>query len=144
MKKFKPRKVFILESGEYIEISYAELCRREENDPSYEDKFFIPLHGMIMEVDEATYREFYKAKNHDDYLTWRTRYKDISFSQFDDEECSGEDMLIDQSVDIAEQVIHRIMVDKLNHAMLLLSSDEQLLIYRHYYAGMSETVIAGI
>ena len=36
------------------------------------------------------------------------------------------------------------MVDKLNHAMLLLSEDEQLLIYRHYYAGMPETALAAL
>ena len=65
MKKYAPRKVFILENGEYIEISYEELCRREENDPSYKDKFFIPLHGMIMEVDETAYplSSFAQRKN---------------------------------------------------------------------------------
>lgn len=144
MKKYAPRKVFILENGEYVEITYEELCRREEIDCTYKDKLFIPLHGMIMEVDEASYREFYRAKDRDEYLTWRTRHKDISYSQFDDDECSGEDMLVDHSEDITEQIIQRIMVDKLNHAMLLLTSDEQLLIYRHYYAGMPETALAGI
>ena len=76
MKKYAPRKVFILENGEYVEISYEELCRREENDPSYKDNLFIPLHGMIMEVDEISYRDFYRAKDRDEYLTWRTRHKD--------------------------------------------------------------------
>ena len=74
---------------------------REEIDPSYKDKLFIPLHGMIMEVDETAYRDFYKAKDRDEYLTWRTKYKDISYSQFDDDECCGEDMLADNSEDIA-------------------------------------------
>ena len=81
MKKYAPRKVFILENNEYIEISYEELCYREEIDPSYKDKLFIPLHGMIMEVDETAYRDFYKAKDRDEYLTWRTKYKDISYGR---------------------------------------------------------------
>ena len=51
MKKYAPRKVFILENGEYVEISYEELCRREENDPSYKDKLFLPLYGMIKETN---------------------------------------------------------------------------------------------
>lgn len=144
MKKYAPRKVFILENGEYVEITYEELCHREEMDCTYKAKLFIPLHGMIMEVDEATYRDFYKAKDRDEYLTWRTRHKDISYSQFDDDECSGEDMLVDQGEDVAGLVMRRMMVDKLNHSMLLLSTDEQLLIYRHYYAGIPETVLAGI
>ena len=111
MKKYAPRKVFILENGEYIEISYEELCRREENDPSYKDKFFIPLHGMIMEVDETAYRDFYKAKDRDEYLTWRTKYKDISYNQFDDDECCGEDMLADDSEDIAEALAWQQILD---------------------------------
>lgn len=38
MKKYAPKKVFILENNEYIEITYEELCRREENNPSYGKK----------------------------------------------------------------------------------------------------------
>lgn len=49
VKKYAPRKVFILENGEYVEITYEELCRREESNPSYKDKLFLPLYGMIMD-----------------------------------------------------------------------------------------------
>ena len=64
-EKIRTEKGFLFENGEYIEISYEELCRREENDPSYKDKFFIPLHGMIMEVDETAYplSSFAQRKN---------------------------------------------------------------------------------
>lgn len=34
VKKYAPRKVFILENGEYVEITYEELCHREDNNPS--------------------------------------------------------------------------------------------------------------
>ena len=138
MKKYAPRKVFILENGEYIEISYEELCRREENDPSYKDKFFIPLHGMIMEVDETAYRDFYKAKDRDEYLTWRTRHKDISYSQFDDDECSGEDLLVDLNAEITDAVIWKITVDKLRLIMSMLPEDEQELIHALFFRGLSE------
>ena len=142
MKKYAPRKVFILENGEYIEISYEELCRREENDPSYKDKFFIPLHGMIMEVDETAYRDFYKAKDRDEYLTWRTRHKDISYSQFDDDECSGEDLLVDLNAEITDAVIWKITVDKLRLIISMLPEDEKELIMAHFYKGKSQTALA--
>ena len=142
MKKYAPRKVFILENGEYIEISYEELCRREENDPSYKDKFFIPLHGMIMEVDEAAYRDFYKAKDRDEYLTWRTKYKDISYSQFDDDECCGEDLLADDSEDIAEALAWQQILDKLRLIISMLPEDEKELIMAHFYKGKSQTALA--
>ena len=138
MKKYAPRKVFILENGEYIEISYEELCRREENDPSYKDKFFIPLHGMIMEVDETAYRDFYKAKDRDEYLTWRTRHKDISYSQFDDDECSGEDLLVDLNAEFTDAVIWKITVDKLRLIISMLPEDEQELIHALFFRGLSE------
>ena len=138
MKKYAPRKVFILENNEYIEISYEELCYREEIDPSYKDKLFIPLHGMIMEVDEAAYRDFYRAKDRDEYLTWRTRHKDISYSQFDDDECSGEDMLVDQGEDFVDRIMLKMMVDKLRLIIDMLSPKEQELIRALYFKGKTE------
>lgn len=50
---YAPRKVFILENGGYTELSYEEFCRRRKTDPSYGDKLFLPLYGMIMEVVES-------------------------------------------------------------------------------------------
>lgn len=79
MKKYAPKKVFILENNEYIEITYEELCRREENNPSYKDKLFLPLYGMIMEVSEATYIEFYQMQRRQKYIDERSKdNKDIS------------------------------------------------------------------
>lgn len=59
--KYAPKKVFVLDNGSYTELSYEKFCSHKENDVSYVDKFFIPLHGMLMEVTEETYRDFYKA-----------------------------------------------------------------------------------
>lgn len=140
--KYAPRKVFILENGEYIEISYEELCRREEADPSYKDKLFIPLHGMIMEVTEAFYREFYKAKDRDEYLTWRTKHKDVSYSQFDDDECSGEDMLVAHGDEIADVVMWQVIKDKLRLVLPLLPKEEQELIDKHFYQEIPQTKLA--
>lgn len=79
MKKYAPKKVFILENNEYIEITYEELCRREESNPSYKDKRFLPLYGMIMEVDEAIYIEFYQMQRRQKYIDERSKdNKDIS------------------------------------------------------------------
>lgn len=58
--KYAPKRVFVLENGRYIEISYEELCNRSESDASYTNRRFLPLHGMLMEVDENEYKEFYR------------------------------------------------------------------------------------
>lgn len=46
--KYEPKKVFILENGLYKEITYSELKQLKQADKSYMDKFFLPLHGMLI------------------------------------------------------------------------------------------------
>lgn len=40
MKKYAPRKVFILENCEYIELTNEEFECRKENDSTYADRYF--------------------------------------------------------------------------------------------------------
>ena len=37
MVKYAPRKVYIRESGGYVELSYTEFCRCRESDQTYMD-----------------------------------------------------------------------------------------------------------
>jgi len=141
--KYAPKKVFILENGNYKEISYEALCYLTEESAQYTDKFFIPLHGMLMEVSHDTYKEFYKDKRRQKYLYEQSKEKgDISYDMLTTDEFSGEDILIDDSSDIPVQVERKIMADNLNQAILALPKEEQLLLYRHYYADISETELA--
>ena len=59
MKKYAPRKVFILENGEYVELTYEEFESRKANDPTYEDRYFIPVQSFLMEVSKEHYQDFY-------------------------------------------------------------------------------------
>ena len=43
MVKYAPRKVYIRESGGYVELSYTEFCRCRESDQTYMDKLFIAV-----------------------------------------------------------------------------------------------------
>lgn len=38
--KYAPKKVFVLENGQYAEITFEELQRREKEDKGYKDKYF--------------------------------------------------------------------------------------------------------
>ena len=60
------------------------------------------------------------------------------------DEFNGEDILVDEQADTAAQAEQEIMRDKLRYAMLKLDEDEQLLIYRHYYAEIPTTRLAEI
>ena len=46
--KYAPRKVYIKESGRYVELSYMDFCRHRQADQSY--KLFIPVQGCLLEV----------------------------------------------------------------------------------------------
>jgi len=142
--KYAPKKVFIKENEIYIEITNEEHESRKATDEQYAKRKFLPLHGMLMEVDKEFYDEFYRQKDRDEYLTWRTKNKDVSYNDYDTEECSGEEMLIDPDEDVATQVTDKLMREKLRSVLPLLSEDEQLLIRRHYYENISETELAKI
>lgn len=143
--KYAPKKVFILENNKYAEITYEELCRREMTEQGYEDKLFLPLHGMLMEVTKDFYDDFYRDKRRQEYITARSIANgDVSYDALDTDEFNGEDTLVDPDENIAEQVAQKMMIEKLRRVLPLLSEDEQLLIQRHYFDGISETELAAI
>ncbi len=137
--KYANAKCFILSQDGYEEITYSELCRRRDTDTTYEDRKFIPLHGMLMEVTPEQYAEFYRAQNRQRYLDRRSAQNgDISADMLTTDEFNGTDILIDTAESVDDQVIHEIMSDKLTECLSLLSEDEQELIYDLFYSGLTE------
>ena len=137
--KYAPKKVFILENGNYKEITYGELKQLEQADKSYMDKFFLPLHGMLMEVTEETYKEYYRDKRRQKYIDERSKLNgDISYNSFDTDELLGEDILVDKHTDVEAQVISKMTVQQLRQAFHLLSPDEIELLKLRYFKEYSE------
>lgn len=137
--KNTPKKVFILENGNYKELSYEDFCLLKEKDISYADKPFIPLHGMLMEVTEETYRNFYKSQRRQKYIDERSAENgDFSYDMLTTDDFNGEDVLADESEPLDEQVIRKIMTDKLHDSLVLLSDDEQKLINALFFRNLSE------
>lgn len=62
----------------------------------------------------------------------------ISFHSLDTEEFCGEEILIDHSEDVAEQVAHKMMIEKLTAVLPLLTDDERELIQAIYFDEMTE------
>ena len=145
MKKLNPKKVFIIADGGYREITPVEHEFRKETDAGYREKKFIGLHSMIMEVSEKEYIEFYRNKRRQKYLDEQRRDNgDVSYDALNSDEFNGEDILIAEQPDVCDTVVESIMTDKLRKAILKLTDEEQFLIYRHYYAGISGTDLAEI
>ena len=144
MKK-EPKAVYIIENGGYTELTYEEFRRRVQICPLYADKLFLPLYGSLMEVSQEDYEEYYRQRNRQIYIDRRaSRNGDVSYNALTTDEFNGEDILIAEQPDVCDTVVESIMTDKLKEAILKLTDEEQLLIYRHYYADIPGTELAEI
>ena len=124
--KYAPKKVFILENNEYVEITYEELCHREATDKFYEDKLFLPLHGMLMEVTEDIYDDFYRNKRRQQYITARAIANgDLSYDALNTDEFNGDNILVDPDENVAEQVAQKMLIEKLHRVLPLLFREER-------------------
>ena len=137
--KCAPRKVYIKESGGYVELSYTEFCRRRNADQTYMDKLFIPIQGCLLEVVQEQYTDFYREKERWRYLQkLDTSHSLLSLEGFTDSEGNVLDFVVDETVDVAETVVHAFMVDRLKAALPLLSDSEQALIHAIFFEELSE------
>ena len=50
------KSVFVIESGNYVEITYQEFLERRSSDSSYKSRKFILVEKHIMELSEENYR----------------------------------------------------------------------------------------
>lgn len=145
MEKYAPEKVFILENNGYIEISYEELCARTKLNKEYASKLFLPLYGMLMEVTENVYLEFYREKRRQKYLDEVERQLGVvSYDKLSTDEFDGVDVAIDQNKSVEEIVESKIMQEKLQLSLHLLDDDERMLIEALYFRGLSEREWASI
>lgn len=141
--KYIPKKVFIKEDGKYIELSYQEFSVQCGLVPAYSEKHLIPLHGMLMEVSEDDYRDFYKSNRRQKYLNERSEKNgDFSYDMLTTDDFNGEDILVDSSQDIGEIVTDKIMLDKLRQGLFLLSEDEKKFIFEIFGKRLSERELA--
>ena len=98
MVKYAPRKVYIRESGGYVELSYTEFCRCRESDQTYMDKLFIPIQGCLLEVVREQYTDFYRDKERWRYLQkLDTKNRLLSLDGFTDSEGNPLDFITDEA-----------------------------------------------
>ena len=136
----KQYQVFIQKNGGYLEISYEEFCRTQ--DTIFKDSFFISSNGVLMEVSQEFYKEYYRDKRRERYLHELEVENVISFHCLDSEDFCGEDILIDHNEDVIEQVTTKLMIEKLRSVLPLLTEDEKLLINQIFFEEKSERTLA--
>lgn len=141
--KYEPRKVFIKINGIYTELTYQEFCNLKRKETSYANKHFIPVQGMLLEVDEENYKDFYRDKERNRYLKKIDIENNLcSIDALDNEDNNGIDFIPDTSKDIAEVVSDKLMLNKLRECLFLLPDEEKELICQHYYEEMTEVELS--
>lgn len=144
-RNYREAKCFIKSENGFEEITYDELLNRADTDPSYIIKKFIPLHGMLMEVSQKEYSEFYKKQNRQRYLRLRSaKNGDVSIDMLTTDEFNGEDILVDYTQDVEAIALKQVVINKLYESLSLLTEDEQRLIQEHFYLNISGVKLSEI
>jgi len=136
MVKYAPKKVFILENGMYLELSYTQFHQQKD---TYQGRCFLPLHGMLMEVSKDAYKAFYREQRRQKYLKERSNDNgDFSYDMLTTDDFNGEDILVDTVSDTAGQAERNLLVDKLKKILCDLPENERQLIDALFTQGLSE------
>ena len=131
-----PNKIFMLENGQYIEISYDYYQRLMEENPK---RRFWLLGGMLLEVTEEDYVQMNREKSRMQYQSkMAKRMGEFSYDSISTDEFDGILILEDHNPDVSEIVETRMMVDRLCEVMKELSEEEIELIQALYVDNVSE------
>lgn len=137
--KYSPKKVFVLENGQYTEITFEELQRRENEVMGYKDKYFLPLHGVLMEVTKEEYAVYYKNRRRQKYIDESARKSGLfSYDALTTDDFNGEDVLVDRERDVEREAETRLLLEILRSALKTLSEEEKKLVKALYFEGYTE------
>jgi RNA polymerase sigma factor (sigma-70 family) len=113
-----------------IEIPYAELQRCREQDEAFQNRRFIALHGMLLEVTEQEYQDFERQRR-------RERSHRQRWPVFAEGSEALEQIAHDAALDFETQVLDQIMVEKLRNTLSALSTQDYELIEALYFCQKS-------
>jgi RNA polymerase sigma factor (sigma-70 family) len=104
----------------------------------------IRINGQLTAVTEEVYRAYHRMGRRERYLDERDlMHGKVLYSQLDDGETTGEDMIPDLDAESVEDIaIRRVMTDRLRLCLRLLTEDELTLIVKRYYVEHSHYDVA--
>lgn len=105
-------------------------------------KYYIYLDHVPFEVSEAEYREYYREKEHSRYL--RKEERKVTIVSYDEVAANlfGNEIIADETVNVEETAIQKVMLEKLRQALKTLDEDELFLIQQLIYQERSERALA--
>lgn len=127
-------KCFIrIDKGIFEEITYKELEKRRKLRKEYNMKKFIPIDGMLLEVTENEYKDFYKDFERNKYIMNESkRFSFISINKMakddDDKDIRETIILPDENVDINAELERKMEIEQVKNALSELNDEEYKLI----------------
>ena len=105
------------------------------------EKYFIPVEGKLIEVEENVYVAYYKMGRRERYLVERDQKNGVlSYDALDQEGIIGQEMMNDPEADSLEElVMAKELKSKLHLCIEILSKSERELIQAIYFDGMSDS-----
>ena len=140
-----PKRVFLLDCGKYIELSYEEFCEKKEETEGHDAKNrrYILIQGMLLEVDESAYREHYRICRRMRYLM--EMEQKVQFVSFEDcIEAGLEGSILPVETEKAPDAIAegKDMIRRLRRAIDRLTNEERALILAHFFFHTTQEELA--
>lgn len=106
-------------------------------------KYYWIIDGKYYEVSKETYQKYKKEHDHSKMLQkYEEEVHVFSLDARAAEDITGHDIIADTSVNVEEEAIHNLMLEKLREVLKGLSSDELHLIEQIYTYGRTEREMA--
>ncbi len=131
---------FILNSGKYQEIPSTEVMEKRRFKPPYDERYFIKECGYLLEVTKADWEQFRKADNREKYLQRQAKaYGEFNYHAFDTDKYSGEELIVDVLTNVENEVVRKLMMEKVGQMVLQLPPADHDLIHALFYDNISES-----
>lgn len=129
-------KCFIkIKNGIFEEISYQELKNRRKKINEYKNKKFIYIHGMLMEVSEQDYIDYYQEIERNRYAKRVIRkLNPLSIDEMKETtDFRDKDIIKDFKFNLEDEVAKKIEIEQLKIALLELTEKEYEIIKALFY-----------
>ena len=105
------------------------------------EKYFIPIEGKLIEVEENVYVAYYKMGRRERYLEERDHANNVlSYDALDQNGLVGQEMFKDtESGSLEDMALAKELNDQLHRCIAMLPKAERELIQALYFDGMSDT-----
>lgn len=106
-------------------------------------RYYIPVDGTVVEVEEAVYRTYYRMDRRERYLEERDKENGVlSYSALDGGGIVGEAAFEDTSDSMENLVLEKELTERLHRCIDMLPKAERELIEAIYFDGLTEKAYA--